>query len=57
MEPEVKSRKVFDNIYGFIDFPKEIWKFIDTPEFQRLRNIKQLGCLSYVFPGATHTRF
>lgn len=36
--------------------PLEI-RVIDTPDFQRLRYIKQLGTASYVFPGATHTRF
>ena len=46
-----------DEIYGFISFPKMIWEFIDSPHFQRLRNIKQLGDLSRVFPGAIHTRF
>ncbi|MBI4292029.1 MAG: HD domain-containing protein [Betaproteobacteria bacterium] len=30
---------------------------MDTREFQRLRRITQLGLTSYVFPGATHTRF
>jgi HD superfamily phosphohydrolase len=31
--------------------------FVDTPEFQSLRDIRQLGSASYVFPSAVHTRF
>lgn len=32
-------------------------ELIDTPEFQRLRNIKQLGLALYTFQGAEHSRF
>ncbi len=30
---------------------------LDSPEFQRLRAIKQLGFAEYSFPGATHNRY
>lgn len=50
--------KIFnDPIYGRIEIPKYCVDIIDTPEFQRLRSLKQLGLTSYVFYGATHTRF
>ncbi|CAG8711164.1 4942_t:CDS:10 [Dentiscutata erythropus] len=32
-------------------------QFIGTPQFQRLKEIKQLGATYFVFPGASHNRF
>ena len=46
-----------DTIYGQISLSKIAISIIDTPVFQRLRNIKQLGACSYIFPTASHSRF
>lgn len=54
---ETKERSLCDPIYGQINIPGICWDFIDKFEFQRLRNLKQLGNAYHVFPGATHTRF
>jgi len=51
------TKKTLDPIHDFIVFSSDIWTIIDTPEFQRLRDIKQLGASSFVFPAANHTRF
>jgi len=40
-----------------IPFPKFLKAYVDTPEFQKLRNINQLAGTDLVYPGATHTRF
>lgn len=34
-----------------------VWKLINTPEFQRLRRIRQLGTSYLTFHGAEHSRF
>ncbi|CAO2578003.1 Deoxynucleoside triphosphate triphosphohydrolase SAMHD1 [Lemmus lemmus] len=46
-----------DPIHGHIEFHPLLVQIIDTPQFQRLRYIKQLGGGYYVFPGASHNRF
>ncbi len=48
---------IFDQIHKYMKFDNLLLKIIDTAEFQRLRNIKQLGLCYYVFPGASHNRF
>ena len=51
------AKIIRDPIHGFISLTPGEVKIIDTPTFQRLRNIKQLALSNYVFPGAVHTRF
>ncbi|XP_064596465.1 deoxynucleoside triphosphate triphosphohydrolase SAMHD1-like [Liolophura sinensis] len=48
---------VNDPIHGHIELHPLCVKVIDTPEFQRLRDIKQLGGCYFVYPGAAHNRF
>jgi HD superfamily phosphohydrolase len=51
------SKIVKDCIYGYVKISPLCQAFIDVPEFQRLRRIKQLGNVHRVYPSATHTRF
>jgi HD superfamily phosphohydrolase len=51
-----KCFRVEDNIHGAIELPYYVVDVINTKEFQRLRNLKQLGVSNLVFPGAVHTR-
>jgi HD superfamily phosphohydrolase len=55
----INKRKIInDPVYGFISIPGDfVFDLIEHPWFQRLRNIRQLGLTSFVYPGATHTRF
>jgi uncharacterized protein len=50
-----------DPVHGTMQFKsaEDSWikPFIDSPNFQRLRHIKQLGMGDLIFPGAVHTRF
>src|SRR6185295_14902186 len=52
-----KGKLIRDAVHGDIEMgPLEV-ELMDTPEFQRLRGIKQLGTAYLVFPSAVHTRF
>lgn len=52
----MSSKMIFDNIHGNIQLSQLESRIIQSPYYQRLRWIKQLGLAFYVFPGATHTR-
>jgi HD superfamily phosphohydrolase len=53
----MKLFEVRDPVHGFIQFNEWEKEIIDSPEFQRLRRIRQLALTDMVYPGATHTRF
>jgi uncharacterized protein len=58
-----RTYRIRDPVHGVVVFREGdkldqlAWSLLDTPEFQRLRRIKQLGVSELVFPSATHTRF
>lgn len=54
---DFEYKTINDPVHGSIKVSKTELAVINTPSFQRLRGLKQLGLAEYVFPGATHTRF
>ncbi|MEX2583153.1 MAG: HD domain-containing protein [Gemmatimonadota bacterium] len=46
-----------DSLWNTIRIDPIALRIIDSPAFQRLRHIRQLGHAYLVYPGATHTRF
>ena len=58
----LRPQRIRDPIHDLIEFndrkfEQMCWRLIQTPVFQRLRRIKQLGFSELVYPGATHSRF
>lgn len=50
-------RRIRGNVHGTVDLTALEDRALAHPYVQRLRRIRQLAFLSYVFPGATHSRF
>ncbi len=57
MEDEFRHKIIIDPVHGDIGLSKLEIELIDTPTFQRLRRIKQLGLAYTVYPNARHSRF
>ena len=53
----MSGKIIYDIIHGYIKISPLCIKIIDTIEYQRLRNLKQLGLTYLIFPSAHHTRF
>jgi HD superfamily phosphohydrolase len=55
--PHSTSRTVRDPLWQNVHLAAAAAAVVDTPEFQRLRRVKQLGFAHLVYPGAVHNRF
>ena len=53
---DVKVQIFNDPVHGFIEVHPLLVEIIHTPQFERLKDIKQLGVCYWVFPGASHNR-
>lgn len=49
--------EIRDSLYDRILLTRDDLLLIETPQFQRLDRIQQLGFVSRIWPGAKHTRF
>ena len=54
---KMNQRTINCPLHGVITLTPRMCKIIDTPEFQRLHKLRQLGATYLVYPSATHTRF
>src|SRR5688500_19032030 len=53
----VKFEIIRDPLWNNIRVDAFTMRLVDTPAFQRLRYVRQLGLAYLVYPGATHSRF
>ena len=52
-----RYKVLHDPVHKYMTLTDEVLAVVDTPQFQRLRELKQLGTVYYVYPGAAHNRF
>ena len=60
MSVKAKGKIFRDPVHGLIRILEQdafLYELINTPEFQRLRHIRQLGMSSLTYPGAEQSRF
>lgn len=56
-QKKFSRKEVNDSLWGTITLAPSEVALLDSPLLQRLRYVRQLGVVHWVYPGATHTRF
>jgi HD superfamily phosphohydrolase len=51
------SKTLSDPLHCMVTLEPAALAIVDTPHFQRLRDLKQLGAVPFVFPAGSHARF
>ena len=59
LDPELlrPHKKITDPVHGDIPLTRLEAAILDSRPLQRLRRVRQLGSVQFVYPGATHSRF
>jgi HD superfamily phosphohydrolase len=57
MADEYRHKIICDPVHGDIGLSKLEQEIVDSPSFQRLRRLNQLGLVPLVYPNANHSRF
>lgn len=52
-----RPRTIRDPLWGNVRVEADAAAILDTPQYQRLRGVKQLGFAHLVYPGGVHSRF
>ena len=57
-EPKsIRAKTIHDPVWGSIEYSEWEMQIIDSPLFQRLRDINQVGLAMFTYPAARHSRF
>lgn len=54
---KITAKTIHDPIWGSVEYSKWEMQLIDSPLFQRLRDINQVGLAMLTYPSARHSRF
>ena len=57
MKKALTVSELRDAVHGFVRLDSDEIRVVNSPEYQRLRNVHQLALTYNVYPGASHKRF